>query len=105
MELEEFKEEVFAEHVNTKFYIPFEDRRLELELVRVEGDKSTLEKVKGVNRFVLYFHGPGEFLLPQRIYPLEHEALGRLEIFLVPIGIQDNRYEYEAVFSHIEKQG
>jgi hypothetical protein len=105
MELEELKEEVFAKHVNTKFYIPLKDRRVELELVRVAGDKSTLEKIEGVNRFALYFHGPGDLLLPQSIYPLEHDALGTLEIFIVPIGIRDNRYEYEAIFSQVEKKG
>jgi hypothetical protein len=36
---------------------------------------------------------------------MEHDALGRLEIFIVPVGIQDKRYQYEAVFSHLKKQG
>jgi hypothetical protein len=104
MELEELKEEVFAKHLNTKFHIPLDEGRVELELVKVEGDKSTLEKIEGLNRFTLRFLGPGNFLLPQRIYQLEHDALGALEIFIVPIGRRDNRHEYEAIFSHVEKQ-
>lgn len=104
MKPEELKEEVFARHVNTKFFVPLDDRRVELELVKVIGDKSSLDKIEGVERFTLYFLGPGDFYLPQRIYPMEHEALGRLEIFIVPVGIQDKRYQYEAIFSHIEKQ-
>jgi hypothetical protein len=101
MERQEMKEEVFAKHVNTKFYIPLEERRVELELVRVIGDKSSMDKIEGVERFSLFFQGPGEFCLPQRIYRMEHEALGALDIFIVPIGIEGNRYQYEAVFSYV----
>jgi hypothetical protein len=103
MELEELREEVFAQHLNTKFYVPLEQRRVELELVKVAGDKSTLDKIEGVSRFVLYFQGPGDFYLPQRTYRFEHDALGTLEIFIVPIGQRNNQYEYEAVFSNVEK--
>lgn len=103
MEIEELKEEVFAQQLNTKFYIPFDDRRVELELFRVAGDKSSLEKIEGVERFALYFHGPGDFYLPQSIYRMEHDALGVLEIFIVPVGLQNNRYQYEAVFSRMTK--
>jgi hypothetical protein len=103
MEIEELKEEVFAQHLNTKFYVPLEDRRVELELVKILGDKNSLDKIEGVNRFALYFLGPGDFCLPQSIYPMEHDSLGTLEIFIVPVGIQNNRYQYEAIFSHMEK--
>jgi hypothetical protein len=105
MELEELKEEVFAQHLNTKFYIPLEERRVELELTRVAGDKSTLDKIAGVNRFALYFLGPADFYLPQRTYRIEHDALGTLEIFIVPVGLRGKGYEYEAVFSQMEQQG
>jgi hypothetical protein len=101
MQLDDLTEEVFAQHLNTKFYIPLEGRRVELELAGVAGDKGSIDKIEGVERFALYFLGPGDFYLPQRTYPIEHEALGTLEIFIVPIGVRDNRYEYEAVFSRM----
>jgi hypothetical protein len=42
----------------------------------------------------------GEPSLEQRIYSLEHAALGRLELFLVPLApTGDGRARYEAVFS------
>lgn len=47
--------------------------------------------------FSLVFRGP--FLLPQRIYTLEHEALGRLALFLVPIGAFQGYIHYQAVFN------
>jgi hypothetical protein len=101
MRLEELKEEVFAQHLNTKFFVPLEERRVELELVKITGDKTSMDKIEGVERFALYFLGPGDFYLPQRVYTLEHEALGTLEIFIVPVGARDKRYEYEAIFSRI----
>jgi hypothetical protein len=55
----------------------------------------------GGNRdaFTLLFLGPARPILPQAIYRLEHPALGRLEIFLVPLGPRDGGMRYEAVFS------
>ncbi len=37
-------------------------------------------------QFSLVFRGPLEPVLPQAIYGLEHDALGHLDLFLVPIG-------------------
>lgn len=49
--------------------------------------------------FSLWFtSAPGQFL-PQAIYPLEHAGLGRLEIFLVPLGPRDGGNLYESVFT------
>ena len=49
--------------------------------------------------FSLIFLGPIEPILPQRIYALEHETMGRLEIFIVPIGVTQSNCRYEAVFT------
>jgi len=49
--------------------------------------------------FSLVFLGPGEPILPQRTYPLSHQELGRLEIFLVPIAQDDDGTRYQAIFS------
>jgi hypothetical protein len=51
------------------------------------------------NPFSLVFRGPRQPVLPQRIYPLEHDRLGRLEIFLVPVGPEGENMRYEAVFT------
>ena len=45
--------------------------------------------------FSLVFQGGPNPPLPQRIYRIEHEKLGELEIFLVPIAVD----RYQAVFS------
>ena len=45
--------------------------------------------------FSLVFHGGPDSPIPQRIHRVEHERLGALEIFLVPIAPD----RYEAVFT------
>ena len=45
--------------------------------------------------FSLVFEGGPDPPLPQAIYPVEHERLGAMEIFLVPIASD----RYEAVFT------
>lgn len=51
--------------------------------------------------FSLIFLGPAEPILQQAIYPLEHESLGTISLFLVPVGPDPTRshIQYEAVFS------
>ena len=49
--------------------------------------------------FSLVFRGPAQPILPQRIYALDNEALGRLEIFLVPIESRADGTKYEAIFN------
>ncbi len=49
--------------------------------------------------FSLLFRGALTPVLPQHIYSLEHEALGMLDIFLVPIGPDSAGMRYEAIFT------
>ena len=49
--------------------------------------------------FSLIFRGPRERRLPQRIYKVQHEQLGEMEIFLVPVAVDEKGYQYEAVFN------
>lgn len=59
------------------------------------------EGTRGASRtqFSLLFRGGPDPPLPQRIYQLEHDTLGPLEIFLVPLGPDDVGQRYEAVFT------
>ena len=73
-----------------------------LDLVLVEARNLSLRQGgTGPRRepFSLVFLGPARPVLPQRIYPLENEALGRLEVFLVPIGADAGGVKYEAIFN------
>src|SRR4051812_30250075 len=49
--------------------------------------------------FSLIFVGLSHDVLPQRIYRFEHDTLGELEIFVVPLGRTAQGVIYEAVFS------
>lgn len=54
----------------------------------------------GRTQFSVVFLGPAGRYLRQRIYRLEHEKLGQVDLFLVPIGPEPSgRHRYEAVFT------
>jgi hypothetical protein len=75
--------------------------RLELELLeaRTHAPGAPPTDAGGVRSpFSLLFRGPREPVMPQRIRRLEHGALGRLELFLVPVGQDEAGTRYEAVF-------
>ncbi len=67
----------------------------------------TLAEVKPLRNFAnmprppfsLLFKIKGDDVLPQRIYPLRHAALGLHSIFLVPVGRDSDGISYEAVFN------
>ncbi len=88
----------FNECLHTQFRlldIPSEGKALVLAQV------SELHRSHKYEVFSLLFHGPVEYPLQQRIYRLEHNQLGILELFLVPVGRDKKAYHYEAVFNRM----
>lgn len=84
----------FAEHLHEPFRLDGGAAGgLVLELAEVS------EAPDGARPFSVVFLGPGEPVLPQRIHRLEHEALGALELFIVPIGRDAAGVRYQAVFN------
>jgi len=94
-------EEEFSKHLNTKFRIAGE-QPLELELTEVKGYLSKPNEESGMERFSAFFYGPGDRYLRQRVYTLEHEAMGAFELFLVPIARDEKGFRYEAVFNYFK---
>lgn len=93
-------EKDYAGQLNTKFRVVADaPRPVELELVEVKGWASLPMEQGGLERFSLFFGGPPDIMLPQGSYKLEHEALGALEIFLVPVARTEEGMRYEAVFN------
>jgi hypothetical protein len=91
----------FAPLVETTFRLDpgVDDDPIPLRLVSVSplGRQPDAPRVEP---FALEFAGPAEPQLEQRIYRLEHETLGSLDIFLVPIGFDfAGGLRYEAVFN------
>lgn len=70
---------------------------VELKLTEVLGTglRGSAER----EQFSLYFQGPREPALPQRIYRLEHAAMGTMDLFLVPVARDAEGSTYEAVFT------
>ena len=92
-------EKEFSKHVNTKFRVATEPP-IDLELKQVKGYLGGANEESGMERFSVFFQGSGDRALPQGIYPLEHEAMGPFELFLVPVAQTEAGYQYEAVFNY-----
>jgi hypothetical protein len=73
---------------------------VDLELNRVTDLNQAAATPEGRRPFSLEFLGPvSSQYLPQHIYHLEHARLGEIEIFLVPLGPEQGRMRYEAIFT------
>ncbi len=74
---------------------------VELELVEAKATTAPPAEATGIRGepYALLFRGPAEPRLPQATYPFEHEAVGRLEIFIVPVAGDDGETSYEAIFT------
>jgi hypothetical protein len=98
---EKLTEEAFKQHLNTKFLVRVETPRpLELELVEVKGYEPLPDEQRRMERFSAFFQGPPDMLLQQATHTLEHEGLGEVLLFLVPVGQNEAGFRYEAVFNY-----
>jgi hypothetical protein len=71
-----------------------------LELIEVADLGADAPNASGGRRqFSLIFRDESGGYLPQRIYAVEHPALGWLDLFLVPIGPDQAGMRYQAVFA------
>lgn len=91
--------ETFAGRVGESFRIRVSeeltvDTRL-LEATAISAVRSPAGRIP----FSLIFHGPEQPIVPQRIYRLEHDALGGLDLFLVPLAPDADGARYQAVFT------
>jgi hypothetical protein len=92
----------FSQHVGTKFHLKAEQGEIKLELIEVKGYVSQEIEQGGMERFSVFFAGPGDPFLLQKVYRLEHELMGEFEIFLVPVAGDEKGYRYEAVFNYFK---
>lgn len=96
--LENLNSHIFSEHLKTTFQVRVRESGLmPLELFEVtEKDHSTK-----LEQFSLVFRGPRTSHLPQGTYTLEHEKLGNLDLFLVPLGPDPAGMRYQAIFCRV----
>jgi hypothetical protein len=86
----------FAPHLDAVFDMQAPGGVVPLKLAKV--DPAGNSGRKG-GAFSLIFVSPKGPWLPQAIYPVQHPALGTMEIFLVPIGPRQDGNGYQAVFT------
>jgi len=92
--------ENFAAQLNTKFRVQIDETNaVDLVLAEVSELKSTARQ----EQFAIVFHGPLDGFLGQGLREFEHDEMGEFDLFLVPIGKDDNSYSYEAVFNRLNK--
>jgi len=74
-----------------------------VDVVLVEATSLGLPRQTGIagarEPFSLIFLGPMTVVLPQKTYRVEHEKMGAMEIFLVPIGPNANGMRFQAIFN------
>ena len=93
---EVFSMDTFSGHVNTKFLMHYGDSQTaQLELTSVVDVGSSPRQIQ----FSLLFQGPDNAPVAQGTYKLEHDKLGALDIFLVPVGKDAKGVEYQAIFN------
>ena len=96
----ELTEAEFSKHLNTIFSFNIEGgSKFELELVELKSYAGNPGDQDGMERFSLIFKGPSQPILGQAMYPLNHSAMGAVDIFLVPIQPQADGARYEAVYN------
>jgi len=98
--LDQLREEDFARRRGERFRLRLPSgEALGLELVEVAGHPY-LPPGPGRRRgFTVTFRSDRPGHLPQAIYPVEHDEMGTMELFLVPLGPRDGGMCYDAVFN------
>jgi Domain of unknown function (DUF6916) len=91
--------EFFSPHVNSTFALGLGEASVELTLTKAQ--KLPVHPFAGMMRepFSLFFRSSTPVVLPQRLYPFKHEALGNLDIFIVPIARDPQGIVYQALFN------
>ena len=95
----------FAANLNSTFLLELDSSEpIKLKLVKVQAHQSDAHPRPDMERFSVFFVGPGDYLLPQRIYSLSHDKMGEFEVFLVAIGKESDGYHYEAIYNYYRSE-
>jgi hypothetical protein len=93
--------DVFAARLHQVYRLPLQGGgTLSLQLIEVR-DLGTRQQDGGaLSTYALTFRSAGEMRhAPQGTYRIEHDELGTLEVFLVPLGPDAVGMRYEAIFN------
>ncbi len=96
--LEKLQRSDFEQLVGQEFFLATEGKELPMRLL----EASQLGQTSGNpdrTPFALLFRGPNEQPLNQGMFEFRHPRIGRLSLFLVPIGPDPEGLRYEVVFN------
>jgi hypothetical protein len=92
--------QAFSRHLRTDFLLSHARAgRAKVKLIEVHDWRSNATTKTGRECFSLIFRGSESAGLRQNTYAVEHDALGKFEMLLVPIG--NKQGHYEAVFNRL----
>lgn len=93
--------ETFTPRIGERFRVTAGDgKTMDVTLMEVTAlDASTRSPSTQRAPFSLIFLGPVRPVWPQSIYRVDHDAIGSVDLFLVPVGPRDGGMQYEAVFT------
>jgi hypothetical protein len=94
-----FSKSKFTPHIKDNFKFEMESVVVEIQLIEVT-DHSNVQ----MESFSLLFRSSERHIFKQNTYKLEHGQLGKLHLFLVPAGQDDQGAYYEAVFTRPIRQ-
>ncbi|MBV8202000.1 MAG: hypothetical protein JOZ15_15380 [Acidobacteria bacterium] len=89
----------FTPHAGSRYRLRVGGAALPIELELVEVSTGGQAPRSNRHAFSLVFRGPRGPWLRQGLFRLEHDAMGTLELFLVPITPDPQGPLYEAVFT------
>ena len=92
--------EAFTQQAKSKFQVEVDETTdVDLELIEV----SDIKLYPQQEEFVLVFRGPSNMFLGQGVRNFKHDAMGRFEMFIVPIRQDEQGFYYEAVFNRLRQ--
>lgn len=93
--------EEFSKHLNTKFRIYIDETQvIEAALT----DVSELLTSPRQERFSIVFRTSNETFLGQGTRRFEHDQMEAFDLFIVPIGRDEEGIDYESVFNRLVKK-
>jgi hypothetical protein len=90
--------DTYRKQLDTVFQVEYGSGPVPLRLTEVADERTG----GSVQQFSLFFHGPGDRILPQGTYSMQHDVLGALALFIVPVvGSNAERIIYQACFTRV----
>ena len=94
--------EAFESERGSNFMIHNDGSKVKVKLIDVASFASTKQTIKGKEGFSLIFQGPGDAVLKQNTFVIEHEKMGMFSFLLVPVKLQNKSAQhYEAVINRL----